>query len=212
MKTNLLMLGAAMMALVSLNSCGMLSGSTAAAPAAAASAPVATAPAVAAPVVANSAAAQYGQGAGLAMINLYKQYKADGKFDAANTNNIINSLQLIANCSMLKENYKDKAFMADYNQGLIMGAAGLINTSNVNNVVNSLTSLATTAGQNAANSAASTIGNAVSSANTAVNNAVNTTNNALSQASSSVSNVLGQAATVAQSASSITNLLSLFAK
>ncbi len=134
-------------------------------------------------------------------MKLYRQYKADGKFDASNTNNIINSLQLIANCTSLKENYKDKAFMSDYGQGLIMGAAGLINTSNVNNVMNSLTNLATTAGQNAANNAT-----------TAVNNAVTTTNNALGQASSTVSNALSQAATVAQSASSITNLLGMFAK
>lgn len=89
-----------------------------------------------------SQATTYGQGAGAAIMNLYAQYKTDGKFDVKNTNNILNSLQLFANCIDLKDNYKDKTYLSEYGLGLMKGAAGLVNTDNVESVLSNLTELA----------------------------------------------------------------------
>lgn len=89
-----------------------------------------------------SQATTYGQGAGAAIMNLYAQYKADGKFDMKNANNILNSLQLFANCIDLKDNYKDKTYLSEYGLGLMKGAAGLVNTDNVESVLSNLTELA----------------------------------------------------------------------
>lgn len=89
-----------------------------------------------------SQATTYGQGAGVAIMNLYAQYKTDGKFDMKNANNILNSLQLFANCIDLKDNYKDKTYLSEYGLGLMKGAAGLVNTDNVESVLSNLTELA----------------------------------------------------------------------
>lgn len=180
MKKQLFLAGILSISLLTFSACGLLKSgnTTAAAPAAATTTTTTT----------TTTASTYGQGAGAAIMNLYRQYKTDGKFDASNPNNIINALQLMANCTSLKENYKDKAYMAEYSQGLILGASGLINTGNVENVVNNLTTIA---GEK-------------------IESATSKTNDALSQAATTTSNVLTQAATVANSASSIANLLSLF--
>lgn len=182
MKKQLFLAEILSISLLTFSACGLLkSGNTTAAT------PAATTTTTAATTT-TTTAATYGQGAGAAIMNLYRQYKTDGKFDAANANNIINALQLMANCTSLKENYKDKTYMAEYSQGLILGASGLINTGNVENVVNNLTTIA---GEK-------------------MEAATSKTNEALSQAATTTSNVLTQAATVANSASSIANLLSLF--
>lgn len=89
-----------------------------------------------------SQATTYGQGAGAAIMNLYAQYKTDGKFDMKNANNILNSLQLFANCIDLRDNYKDKTYLSEYGLGLMKGAAGLVNTDNVESVLSNLTELA----------------------------------------------------------------------
>ncbi len=79
-----------------------------------------------------------GQGAGNALLNLYNQYKADGKFDYQNMQNILNTVTLIANCEGLKTNYKDKEYLKDFGKGMIASSLGLVTQDNVETVTNSL--------------------------------------------------------------------------
>lgn len=105
-----------------------------------------------------------GQGAGNALHALYTQYKADGnKFNYKNTQNILNTVTLIANCENLKTQYKDKAYLQNFGKGLIASSMGLVTQQNVTTVTNSLVDMvknsetvqnATTSVQNTANTAA----------------------------------------------------------
>ena len=129
-------------------------------------------------VVANSNTANTaGQGAGNNILALYNQYKADGnKFDYKNMNNILNTVGLVANCEGLKDNYKNKTYLAEFGKGLIASSLGLVTQNNVNNVTNSLVNMvtsseaaqqATTTVQNSANTAAGYANTAAQYANTA---------------------------------------------
>ena len=70
---------------------------------------------------------------------MYTQYKADGnKFNYKNTQNILNTVTLIANCENLKTNYKDKTYLQNFGKGLIASSMGLVTTDNVTAVTNSL--------------------------------------------------------------------------
>ena len=107
-----------------MSSCGITKSSTAAGSQAA--------------TVTSQTAASSGQGAGNALLNLYTQYKADGKFDYQNMQNILNTASLVANCEGLKNNYKDKEYLKDFGKGLITGSLGLVSQNNVESVTSSL--------------------------------------------------------------------------
>lgn len=114
---------------------------------------------------AGNAAMTAGQGAGNAIMALYKQYKADGnKYDYKNMQNALNTVTLIANCEGLKDNYKDKAYLSEFGKGMIASSLGLVTQNNVEAVTNSLVDMvkssetvknASTTAQNTANTAAS---------------------------------------------------------
>ena len=113
---------------------------------------------------AGNTATTAGQGAGNALLALYNQYKADGnKYDYKNTQNILNTVSLIANCEGLKENYKDKTYLSEFGKGMIASSLGLVTKDNVETVTNSLVTMvkdsetvqnATTQVQNTATTAA----------------------------------------------------------
>ncbi len=80
-----------------------------------------------------------GQGVGNALLSLYNQYKADGnKYDYKNMQNIANTVNLIANCEGLKENYKNKTYLSEFGRGMIASSLGLVTQDNVESVTNSL--------------------------------------------------------------------------
>lgn len=121
-------------------------------------------------VQAGTAANSAGQGAGNAILALYNQYKADGnKFNYKNTQNILNTVTLVANCEGLKDNYKDKTYLSEFGKGMIASSLGLVTKDNVNTVTNSLVEMVKSneTVQNAASSAQSTANTAASYANTA---------------------------------------------
>lgn len=114
---------------------------------------------------AGNAAMTAGQGAGNAIMALYKQYKADGnKYDYKNMQNALNTVTLIANCEGLRDNYKDKTYLSEFGKGMIASSLGLVTQNNVEAVTNSLVDMvkssetvknASTTAQNTANTAAS---------------------------------------------------------
>lgn len=75
--------------------------------------------------------------AGKALLGLYTQYKADGKFDIKNNKNISNLMVLASNIKGL-EKLKD---VAPYVSGLSEGSKGLVNKTNQGDVLSTLTSL-----------------------------------------------------------------------
>ena len=133
----------------------------------------------------SNAAMSAGQGAGTALQALYAQYKADGKYDYKNMQNILNTVTLVANCDGLKENYKDKTYLKEFGKGLIASSLGLVNQNNVSTVTNSLVNM---------------IQNSES------------VQNISSQAQNTASQAAQYANTAAQYAGSISSLLSLFNK
>ena len=79
-----------------------------------------------------------GQNAGAALQGLYTQYKADGKYDYTNLQNIMNTVTLIGNCEGLKQNYKEQGYLSDFGKGLLICSLGLVTQDNVQTVTNSL--------------------------------------------------------------------------
>jgi len=94
--------------------------------------------------------------AGTALLALYKQYKADGKLDLTNANNISNVTTLVSNIKGLKSSDTSNTSFID---GLISGSKNLVTNSNSGSVISSLSSLAgldvSSLGASAASSAVS---------------------------------------------------------
>jgi hypothetical protein len=82
-----------------------------------------------------------GQAAGAALKSLDTQYKADGKLDMTNLNNILNLTTLSNNIKELKGMSDKSKFYKDFATGLIKGSDSLVNKSNSTSVMNGLTNL-----------------------------------------------------------------------
>lgn len=89
---------------------------------------------------ANSAQFSAGQNAGTALRNLYTQYKASGKFDYTNMNNMLSVMQLIAAAQTIKEAGKNTTAYKDFSKGLILGSANLVTATTADNVISAVTS------------------------------------------------------------------------
>ncbi len=88
-----------------------------------------------------SAATVNGKTAGVALRSLYTQYKADGKFDMSNLNNVLNLTSLVTNIQGLKGQTDKTSFYKDFASGLIIGSENLVTESNTTSVMNGLTNL-----------------------------------------------------------------------
>lgn len=117
----------------------------------------------------ESAGTTNGKAAGSALKSLYTQYKADGKLDMSNLNNIMNAATLATNVKGLKGQTDKTTFYMDFASGLILGSENLVTSATSSNVMSglsnlannvdlsSLTEAATTAATNAATSAAAKV-------------------------------------------------------
>lgn len=126
-----------------------------------------------------SAATVDGKAAGVALRALYTQYKADGKLDMGNLNNLLNLTALANNIQGLKGQTSKAAFYKDFASGLVMGSNSLVTEQNSTSVMNGLTNLVnnvdlsslTNKAESTAASAAEKVATASDKANTAVTNA-----------------------------------------
>lgn len=91
--------------------------------------------------IAQILTATNGNSAGSALLNLFTQYKTDGKLDMSNANNIANIIKLIQNIRGLgeKSNENNLSFLS----GLISGSQNLVNQNNSTDVLSTLTALST---------------------------------------------------------------------
>ena len=89
----------------------------------------------------ESAGTTNGKAAGSALKSLYTQYKADGKLDMSNLNNIMNAATLATNVKGLKGQTDKTTFYKDFASGLIAGSGNLVTQNNSAAVMSGLTSL-----------------------------------------------------------------------
>ena len=136
-----------------------------------------------------------GKAAGVALRALFTQYKADGKFDMGNLNNLLNLTSLANNIQGLKGQTNKGAFYKDFASGLVMGSNNLVTEQNTTSVMDGLTNLVnnvdlsglTQKAETAQATVAEKVASATTKANTAVTNAT-------------------------EIASAVTNLLNIFKK
>lgn len=132
-----------LVALLVLSSCSALKGTSSSAN------PVASA--------VSSATSSDGMAAGQALNAIYKQYKADGKYDYTNLNNALNTIKLLQSCQNLKSNAKNSTYWKNFAAGLVLGSNNLVTDQLSGTVTNSLNNLVSnvdtqklqSAGQNA---------------------------------------------------------------
>lgn len=89
----------------------------------------------------ESAGTTNGKAAGSALKSLYTQYKADGKLDMSNLNNILNMTTLASNVKGLKGMTDKSTFYKDFAAGLIAGSGNLVTQNNSVAVMSGLTNL-----------------------------------------------------------------------
>lgn len=120
-----------------------------------------------------------GKAAGVALRALFTQYKADGKFDMGNLNNLLNLTSLANNIQGLKGQTNKGAFYKDFASGLVMGSNNLVTEQNTTSVMDGLTNLVnnvdlsglTQKAETAQATVAEKVASATTKANTAVTNA-----------------------------------------
>ena len=143
-----------------------------------------------------------GQAAGAALKSLYTQYKADGKLDMTNLNNILNLTTLSNNIKELKGMSDKSKFYKDFATGLIKGSDSLVNKSNSTSVMNGLTNLVNNVDLSALTQTTETT--TETAAETTTTAATSALSSLLSGSSSSTSS---NASEIASSVSSILKLL-----
>lgn len=120
-----------------------------------------------------------GKAAGVALRALFTQYKADGKFDMGNLNNLLNLTSLANNIQGLKGQTDKGAFYKDFASGLVMGSNNLVTEQNTTSVMDGLTNLVnnvdlsglTQKTEETQATVAEKVASATTKANTAVTNA-----------------------------------------
>ena len=120
-----------------------------------------------------------GKAAGVALRALFTQYKADGKFDMGNLNNLLNLTSLANNIQGLKGQTDKGAFYKDFASGLVIGSNNLVTEQNTTSVMDGLTNLVnnvdlsglTQKAEETQATVAEKVASATTKANTAVTNA-----------------------------------------
>lgn len=120
-----------------------------------------------------------GKAAGVALRALFTQYKADGKFDMGNLNNLLNLTSLANNIQGLKGQTNKGSFYKDFASGLVMGSNNLVTEQNTTSVMDGLTNLVnnvdlsglTQKAEETQATVAEKVASATTKANTAVTNA-----------------------------------------
>lgn len=123
-----------------------------------------------------------GQQSGVALKALYAQYKADGKLDFSNLNNLLNIVNLSAQVQKITKAEKGTVDYSEFGKGLVAGSVNLVNDINKDQVVNVLT-------QQLAKVDTSKITEVAGQAQTTVNN-VTESINSVKEASSSVMEII----------------------
>lgn len=93
------------------------------------------------PAETATAATSNGQAAGVALKSLFTQYKADGKLDMGNLNNLMNLAALATNVQGLKGQTDKTTFYKEFASGLVLGSNNLVNNTNSTSIMGGLQNL-----------------------------------------------------------------------
>lgn len=136
-----------------------------------------------------------GKTAGVALRALFTQYKADGKLDMGNVNNLLNLTALANNIQGLKGQTNKTAYYKDFASGLVTGSDNLVSDENSSSVVDGLKNLVEDVDLSALSEKAGATA-------TTVSEKVATASEKASTAASNVSDIAG----------AVTNILNIFKK
>lgn len=78
----------------------------------------------------NAAAAALGQQCGTSIVSLYNSYKAAGKLNMADANNIANTLTVASCYVQLKKNKDNASYRQAFTSGMVAVGAGVITNNN----------------------------------------------------------------------------------
>mgnify|MGYP003311887936 CR=1 FL=1 len=131
-----------------------------------------------------------GKTAGIALRALFTQYKADGKIDMGNVNNLLNLTALANNIKGLKDQTNKTAFYKDFAAGLVTGSNNLVTTANSTPVMDGLKNIVDNVDLSAltqkAEVAATTVSDKVATATEKANTAASNVN----EIATAVTNIL----------------------
>lgn len=147
------------------------------------------------PAETATAATSNGQAAGVALKSLFTQYKADGKLDMGNLNNLMNLAALATNVQGLKGQTDKTTFYKDFASGLVLGSNNLVNSANSTSIMSGL--------QNLVNNV--DLSGLTQKAETTKENLTEKLTDASSKANTAVANAT-------EIAGAVTNILNLFKK
>lgn len=136
-----------------------------------------------------------GKTAGVALRALFTQYKADGKLDMGNVNNLLNLTALANNIQGLKGQTNKTAYYKDFASGLVTGSDNLVSDENSSSVVDGLKNLVEDVDLSALSEKAGATA-------TTVSEKVATASEKASTTASNVSDIAG----------AVTNILNIFKK
>lgn len=137
-----------------------------------------------------STATGNGQAAGAALKALYTQYKADGKLDMSNLNNILNLTTLANNIKGLKGQSNKSTFYKEFASGLVLGSNSLVTSSNSSSVMSGLTNLVNNVDLSGLTEKAESTQEKAASALSAISGKTTTAVENASEIASSVSSIL----------------------
>ena len=131
-----------------------------------------------------------GKTAGIALRALFTQYKADGKLDMGNVNNLLNLTALANNIKGLKDQNNKTTFYKDFASGLVSGSNNLVTTANSTTVMDGLKNIVDNVDLSAltqkAEVAATTVSDKVATATEKANTAASNVN----EIATAVTNIL----------------------
>lgn len=131
-----------------------------------------------------------GRQAGAALKSLYTQFKADGKLDMTNLNNMLNLATLATNIKDLKGKTNKSTFYKEFAEGLISGSNNLISKNNSTNVMSGLTNLVNNVDLSSLTDKFSSTKDKATSALSALSGKTDTAIENANEIASSVSNIL----------------------
>ena len=136
-----------------------------------------------------------GKTAGVALRALFTQYKADGKLDMGNVNNLLNLTALANNIQGLKGQTNKTAYYKDFASGLVTGSNNLVSEENSSSVIDGLKNIVEDVDLSALSEKAGATA-------TTVSEKVATASEKANTAASNVSDIAG----------AVTNILNIFKK
>lgn len=155
----------------------------------------------------GSSLSNMGKSSGIALASLYSQYRADGRVDMKNLNNIINIATIVNDLQTAKSQDEKSLQSDDFVSGLITGSMQLVNQKNSTSVLDNLATIAKLNLSEITNAAATATAATAAAANNTATAAANTAATAAAATDSAVTSAINKINTTT---SNVTTALNAF--